>query len=205
MTTFEEATESIRVQYGKRRISNFAKKNSVSNEEVEVVDETPINDLVNGFKKSCNPPIRVRIYKNLSEEQKQAWIAYYTANAKLALRVKEGSSGLTHKTKKAFELVNNSNEVNEESGKVVMKRSRKTNSNTVPLPIENETKRRKHHKSTDDDDEEKIEKVEKKVRKSNKKEVKPLTDNEIVEHIIKTSEPVEKPETKHRKHRKHTE
>lgn len=202
MTTFEEATEAIRVQFGKRRIANFAKKNNVTNEEVEVVDEVPISDLAAAFKKAANPPIRVRIFKNLSEEQQKAWIEYYTANAKLALRVKSGNNSATdessHKAKRALELSNET-----EAVVTPTKRTRKdvTSSSTVPAPI-GETKR-KHKTANPEELEEKVEKVEKKPRK-NKKEVKQLTDNEIVEHIIKSSAPPESSEKKTHKRRKHS-
>lgn len=83
---FKDATNEIKSQFAKRRISAFAKRNNVSNDEVEVVDDEPIEALEREFKRSCG--IRTRLYKNLTEEQQKAWLLYYNDHKKLSLKVK---------------------------------------------------------------------------------------------------------------------
>lgn len=89
MSTFEEAVLHIKANFGKRRISTFAKKNSVSSDAVEVVDDIPIAELERSFKK--NNGITKRLFKNLTNEQQQAWVMYYDDHKQLSLRVKAGS------------------------------------------------------------------------------------------------------------------
>ena len=83
---FKDATNEIKSQFAKRRISAFAKRNNVNNDEVEVVDDEPIEVLEKEFKRSCG--IRTRLYKNLTEEQQKAWLLYYNDHKKLSLKVK---------------------------------------------------------------------------------------------------------------------
>lgn len=84
---FKEATNEIKSRFAKRRISTFAKRNNVNIDEVEVIDDEPIETLEKEFKRSCG--IRTRLYKNLTEEQQKAWLSYYNDHKKLSLKVKE--------------------------------------------------------------------------------------------------------------------
>jgi len=86
-TSFTEAVEPIMYQFAKRRISAFAKRNKVSIDDVEVVNEIPIEQLEKEFKRSNN--IKTRLYKNMNEEQQKAWEIYYNDHKQLSLRVKE--------------------------------------------------------------------------------------------------------------------
>ena len=87
MASFSEAAEPIMQQFAKRRISTFAKKHNVGQEDVEIVNEIPIEQLEKEFKRNNN--IRTRLYKNLNEEQQQAWKLYYNDHKQLSLKVKE--------------------------------------------------------------------------------------------------------------------
>lgn len=86
MSSFEESVQHIKANFGKRRISTFAKKNSVANDAVEVVDDIPISELEKTFKR--NNKIKTRLFKNLTAEQQQAWVAYYDDHKQLSLKVK---------------------------------------------------------------------------------------------------------------------
>ena len=86
MITFEEATQPIVNQFLKHRITNFVKKHNIDVNDVEVVNEIPIEMLEKDFKKTNK--IRTRLYKNMNEEQQQAWLAYYNEHKKLSLKVK---------------------------------------------------------------------------------------------------------------------
>lgn len=89
--SYGEAVEDIRQQWAKRRITTFAKKHSIEVNEVEIVDEIPIEDLEKEFKKANN--IKKRIYKNLSEGEKKGWITFYNDHMNLSLRIKGGGNG----------------------------------------------------------------------------------------------------------------
>lgn len=120
MSSFEEATETIKSNYAKRRVGLFAKKNNVEISDVEVIDEVPVMELEKNFKK--NNGIRTRLYKNLSADQQQAWLSYYDDHKQLSLRVKDGvnksikssASDDTEKPKRRTHKVSdNSEEIND--------------------------------------------------------------------------------------------
>lgn len=90
---FKDATNEIKSHFAKRRISTFAKRNNVSIDEIEVIDDEPIETLEKEFKRSCG--IRTRLYKNLTEEQQKAWLSYYNDHKKLSLKVKEKQNNET--------------------------------------------------------------------------------------------------------------
>lgn len=216
MNTFEEATESIRSLFARRRISTFAKKNSVTNEDVEVVDDIPIDELVSSFKRSVNPPIRIRLFKNLNEEQQKAWITYYDDHKQLSLQVKSNNSSTVHKeskTKKALELLPTPEPKKSDKTDKRVKTDKlekqdtndKTNKRVKSRPslveqsdsdsLELLPPKPKHHKSKSEKLTESMSIKPPKIRSN-----RVMTDNEIVEQIIKSSSEPE-PEVKHRKHR----
>ena len=86
MTTFGDAVLPVKQQYMRRRVSAFARKNNVTNDDVEVIDEMDLSSMEKEFKR--NNGIKVRLYKNMTEEQKQAWVLYYNDHKQLSLRVK---------------------------------------------------------------------------------------------------------------------
>lgn len=86
MTTFADSVQPIMNQYARRRISAFAKRHGVSNDDVEVVNDIPIEQLEKDFKRNNN--IKTRLYKNMNEEQQKAWELYYNDHKKLSLAVK---------------------------------------------------------------------------------------------------------------------
>ena len=84
--TFNDAIQPIMNQYAKRRISAFAKRNNVSIDDVEVINEIPVEQLEKEFKRANN--IKTRLYKNMNEEQQKAWELYYNEHKQLSLKVK---------------------------------------------------------------------------------------------------------------------
>lgn len=97
MESFEDAINEVKQQFARRRIANFAKKNGVEIDGVEVIDEEDAATLEREFKRNNN--IKIRIFKNLSEEQKQAWKLFYSDHAKLSLKVKDGIVKQVHDKK----------------------------------------------------------------------------------------------------------
>lgn len=89
MSGFEESTHQIKANFGKRRIANFAKKNGVESSSIEIVDDIPVAEIEKNFKK--NNGIKTRLYKNLTEEQKSAWLMYYDDHKQLSMKVKQGA------------------------------------------------------------------------------------------------------------------
>lgn len=155
--SYGEAVEDIRQQWAKRRITAFAKKHSVEVNEVEIVDETPIEDLEKEFKKANN--IKKRIYKNLSEGEKKGWITFYNDHMNLSLRIK--GEGIGNKVENAIKEV--------KSEKV-----EKTEKLVEPVEKVSKRKQPKVHLTHE-------EKVEKK-----KKEVPIMTEEPKKEKVVRT-------------------
>lgn len=146
---FKDATNEIKSQFAKRRISVFAKRNNVSSDEVEVVDDEPIEILEKEFKRSCG--IRTRLYKNLTEEQQKAWLLYYNDHKKLSLKVKAKQSNemipnddLNDEMVLKEQTVHNKQEKQE---KKVVKKRKTISKDSKPSTEQIEPKsKRKHHK-----------------------------------------------------------
>ena len=153
---FKDATNEIKSQFAKRRISAFAKRNNVSNDEVEVVDDEPIETLEKEFKRSCG--IRTRLYKNLTEEQQKAWLLYYNDHKKLSLKVKRNSVPNNEMIMNESPIIHDKSEKCEKQEKKEKKvvKKRNTNQQSAQSPASNDSEpiepspepkpKRKHHK-----------------------------------------------------------
>ena len=73
--------------FKRSRVTRFAKSNNVTNEEVHVHNQVPIWFLVKRFKLQNN--IKSRLFKSLSEEQKQLWLNFYNENKQIILMTNE--------------------------------------------------------------------------------------------------------------------
>lgn len=80
-----DAVLPILQTYLKPRRTRFATKNKVSPGSIDVVNEPPISELFKTWKRENQ--IRTRIYKNLTLEQQQAWVAYFDEHKSLTLQV----------------------------------------------------------------------------------------------------------------------
>lgn len=143
---FKDATNEIKSQFAKRRISVFAKRNNVSSDEVEVVDDEPIEILEKEFKRSCG--IRTRLYKNLTEEQQKAWLLYYNDHKKLSLKVKaKQSNEMIPNDDLNDEMVLKEQTVHNKQEKKVVKKRKTISKDSKPSTEQIEPKpKRKHHK-----------------------------------------------------------
>ena len=74
-------------KFKRSRVTRFAKSNNVSNEEVHVHNQIPVWFLVKRFKTQNN--IKSRLFKSLTEEQKQLWLNFYEENKHLELMTNE--------------------------------------------------------------------------------------------------------------------
>ena len=139
MTTFEEAVEPIKQQFMRRRISAFAKKNNVTNEDVEVVDDMDLEVMEREFKRNNN--IKARLYKNMTEEQQKAWTLYYDDHKKLSLKVKDGAKTST-KTENKIEkesISEKTEKVEKAEKQVKTSKGAKHKAITEDLPVKVET------------------------------------------------------------------
>lgn len=73
--------------FKRSRITRFAKSNGVSNEDVHVHNQIPIWFLLKRFKTQNN--IKSRLFKSLTDENKQAWLTFYNENKQLVLMTNE--------------------------------------------------------------------------------------------------------------------
>lgn len=80
-----DAVLPILQTYLKPRRTRFATKNKVNPGSIDVVNEPPISELFKTWKRENQ--IRTRIYKNLTLEQQQAWVAYFDEHKSLTLHV----------------------------------------------------------------------------------------------------------------------
>lgn len=73
--------------FKRSRITRFAKSNGVSSEDVHVHNQVPIWFLLKRFKTQNN--IKSRLFKSLTDENKQAWLTFYNENKQLVLMTNE--------------------------------------------------------------------------------------------------------------------
>ena len=83
MTDFESAVLPIVNKWKGSRRTRFAKNKGVSPDDVIVFDEIPIPSLEKQFKAELG--LKIRSYKNLSEDQKNQWLQYYDSHKSLKL------------------------------------------------------------------------------------------------------------------------
>ena len=93
----EIIVEPILNEYLRKRKTRYANSHNVSIESVKVVNTISISDLFSKWKKENN--IKTKLFKNLSEEQKNMWIQYFDTNKTLMLISNENQSPITPKTK----------------------------------------------------------------------------------------------------------
>lgn len=74
-------------KFRRSRATRFAKSNGVPTDEVHVHNQVPIWFLLKRFKSQYS--IRSRLFKSLSEEQKQSWLSFYDENKQLILMTNE--------------------------------------------------------------------------------------------------------------------
>ena len=84
---FKNSVSSIIDRYKHSRATRFAKSNYVSNDEVYAHNQIPVWFLVKRFKTQNN--IKSRLFKSLTDEQKQAWLKFYDENKHLTLMTNE--------------------------------------------------------------------------------------------------------------------
>lgn len=84
---FKNSVSSIIEKYKHSRATRFAKSNSVSNDEVYAHNQIPVWFLVKRFKTQNN--IKSRLFKSLTDEQKQSWLKFYDENKHLTLMTNE--------------------------------------------------------------------------------------------------------------------
>ena len=74
-------------KFRKSRITRFCKSNNVSIDDVHVHNQIPVWFLVKRFKSENG--IKSRLFKSLSEEQKNSWLNYYEQNKQLVILTNE--------------------------------------------------------------------------------------------------------------------
>lgn len=87
MDDFKNHVNPLIIKFKKSRQTRFANSNHTNIENVHVHNDVPIWYLVKIFKVQNN--IKSRLFKSLSEEQKNSWLSFYDQNKKLVLMTNE--------------------------------------------------------------------------------------------------------------------
>lgn len=87
MDDFKNHVNPLIIKFKKARQTRFANVNHMNIEDIHVHNEVPIWYLVKKFKSQNN--IKSRLFKSLSEEQKNCWLSFYDQNKKLVLMTNE--------------------------------------------------------------------------------------------------------------------
>lgn len=94
MNEYKEYINPIIAKFKKARQTRFAKANNVTIDNIHVHNQIPVWFLVKLFKSQNN--IKSRLFKSLSEEQKNNWVMFYNQNKQLMLMTTENHE-LFHK------------------------------------------------------------------------------------------------------------
>ena len=94
MDDFKNHINPLIIKFKRARQTRFANANHVNIEDVHVHNQIPVWYLVKLFKSQNN--IKSRLFKSLSEEQKNNWLTFYDQNKKLVLTTNENHE-LFHK------------------------------------------------------------------------------------------------------------
>ena len=83
MADFKESVQPIIERYIRNRKTRFCSSHHITAEQLHVHNKIPVWYLVKKYK--SEQKIKSRLYKSLTEEQRQSWLNYYDQNKQLEL------------------------------------------------------------------------------------------------------------------------